>query len=1035
MKPVKKSGNVLIRPRNVLLTAVMLASAWLSANTAEAALPAVADLRCEFMRTPLGLDDRQPALSWVALDERRDVMQSAYRILVASSEALLAQDKGDLWDSGEVTSDQSHLVVYGGKPLVSRQRCFWKVQVKSRSGDTEQVSSWSQPSWWEMGLLERADWKGSWIESSECKPVENEWTKQWAFFGLVPQEHNRSEFKHEEKAAAARKEGENMLGAVIPAPCFRTEFDVPGQVARARLYLCGQGFSESFVNGAPVSDRLFDPSITRFEKRGGYVTHDVTALVRPGKNHLAALVGSGLFHEELIWGSPKEVFGKPRLIAQLEVELEDGRRIIVASNKEWKTAVGPIIKSQYYAGEVYDARRATGWKVGQGSDVHWVAATEVKPDILLQAQRCDPERVIRRVKPVAVTEPRAGIFVFDLGEMIVGSPELHIKAAAGTPVIMRTAEFVWTPEKQGNNFKASLIRYAEFENTKFIPGMIASRARGGTYLSHSFHPKGLPKSKVHLGLPTFIYVTDGNAAGETYRPSFTVTTFRYIEVQGLKEKPSLDTITGLVINNDHEVIGEFKSGNPDFNDIFEACMNSTRYNTHGMSWDNAVERQQSQVYNGWSAPFASYILHYPNLWRKIMEDQRLVNELDRSKGLNFASAVYGYRWGKIAAKFPVQQGTTTEIPVALYDRYGDPRELAAQYPHMKAFCEAFFPNGDGKLIKGAAMAAWNDHFCKEAAADCQWDAEFDEEYFLMMIMYRNTRDTADYARILGKEKDAKSLEELAEKIRTAINANYYNADTKTYGAAKKKKSNEIDDSTGWHGIMAVALAYGIVPEADRQAVIDNCIKDMKLHYKGHHAAGHITHQLLYDVYSDHGLIETCYDMMNATGYPSFRWMLQSGNRTIPEGPTMENELPAKASACQNECQEPARWFTQSLCGIMPDRAAPAFKHTLLRPRIPSKLPSASLVTTTAYGTLESSWVQEKGVVTWTVRIPANSYATALIPATASQIFDGTTPLAKTPGCRIQMEDASGVECRLGSGTYSFRFPSPKNEPSRLSELK
>jgi alpha-L-rhamnosidase len=147
---------------------------------------------------------------------------------------------------------------------------------------------------------------------------------------------------------------------------------------------------------------------------------------------------------------------------------------------------------------------------------------------------------------------------------------------------------------------------------------------------------------------------------------------------------------------------------------------------------------------------------------------------------------------------------------------------------------------------------------------------------------------------------------------------------------------------------------------------------------------------------------------------------------------MPDELPAKSSACQNECQEPARWFTQSLCGVMPDREAPAFKHVLLRPRIPSRLPSASLVTTTAYGTLESSWTQKAGMVNWTVCIPANSYATALIPARMDQIDDGSVPLEKSQGCSIEKVDASGVECRLGSGAYSFRFPAPSNEPSRLN---
>jgi alpha-L-rhamnosidase len=234
--------------------------------------------------------------------------------------------------------------------------------------------------------------------------------------------------------------------------------------------------------------------------------------------------------------------------------------------------------------------------------------------------------------------------------------------------------------------------------------------------------------------------------------------------------------------------------------------------------------------------------------------------------------------------------------------------------------------------------------------------------------------------------------------------------------------------------MAMAIAKGIAPSADVPQLLANCIADMKAHYRGHYAAGHITHQLVYDAYSDHGLVETCFDMMNATGYPSFAWQLQSGNRTIPEGPTLPDALPAKASAYQDECQEPARWFTQTLSGIAPDRMEPGFKHILLCPKIPSRLPSASLITTTPYGALESSWKQDSGVVTWTVRIPANSYATAVIPASSlTEVKAGGRPLATAPGCKIQRLIADGVECRLGSGNYTFQFPAPANQPSRLGD--
>lgn len=1016
-----------------LLLVLLLAAGW-SGLAAE-----VDGLRCEFMETPLGIDDAQPALSWTIQDERRGVVQTAYHVLVATSEGLLAQGQGDLWDSGEVASSQSHLVIYQGKPLISRERCFWKVQVKTTSSeDAKIISAWSSPSWWEMGLLKPQDWQGSWIQSSACQSVENDMTRLWTRMCIVPPELNN--YKNNPAVAQAiLTEAQGKLAAVLPAPIFHATFDVLRTVKRARIYLSGLGFHEATLNGQRVGDHVHDPSITQYKVRGGYVTHDITALVQGGRNEISITVGSGQFNEPVVWNTPGHVDGRPSLRAQIEVELTDGRRVIVASDKSWQTAVGPILKNHYWAGEVFDARRTAG--IG---DAAWMAASEVAAPVpALVAQRCEPERIIRRVKPVALTQPKPGVWVFDLGEIIVGTLELKVKVPAGTALVLRSAEWLWNPKNQGPKFSASRLHYDADANSELSEGMIAARMRGGTFLSGMTVKIGdkVSRFNTHMGTPTLVYVARGDAAGETWRPSFTLQPMRYIEVQGLAEPPTLDTLIGLVVTSDEEVVGKFTSGNARFNDIFDACMNSTRYTTHGMTWDNAVERLQSQVYHAWSAPFASYVLWYPNLWRKVLEDQRLINHPEPGPDQSFANVVYGERGGpgwaiKSPARLVIPESVTVELPMQLYDRYGELRELRAHFPQMKAWLEACVNPATGKFRTGALAGGWNDHFCKETAEDSDFLPSFDDEAMMGMMFYQWTRDTAAAALALGKNNDAAFLDKLAQTVRDEVNRSFYNPTNKSYGAAKNKKSGEIDARYGWHGLMAIAISTGVAPEKDVPAILENCLADMKTHYHSHHAAGHITHQLLYDVFSDHGLIETCYDMMNATHFPSFTWQLQSGNRTIPEGPAWTDKFPAFASAYQNECQEPARWFTQTLCGISPDRAAPAFKRILLRPKIPARLPSASLTTTTAYGEVASSWKQADGKVTWLVRIPPNSYATAVIPtASAADVLENGKLLTSVSGCKIQSQLPDGVECQLGSGAYTFEFPAPKNEPSRLSELK
>ena len=124
----------------------------------------VAELRCERDLNPLGVDSPQPRLEWVLQSSDRGETQSAYRVLVASTPALLARDEADLWDSGRVPSDETEGIVYRGRPLQSSQQAFWKVQVWDGRGGT---SGWSSVRVWTMGVLDAADWRARWITDPE----------------------------------------------------------------------------------------------------------------------------------------------------------------------------------------------------------------------------------------------------------------------------------------------------------------------------------------------------------------------------------------------------------------------------------------------------------------------------------------------------------------------------------------------------------------------------------------------------------------------------------------------------------------------------------------------------------------------------------------------------------------------------------------------------------------------------------------------------------------------------------------------------
>jgi hypothetical protein len=294
-----------------LLSAGVLLTAF---NTAEAACM-VKDLRCEYLRNPLGLDVAQPRFSWMIESGERGARQTARQILVSDEEDLIKKDQGNIWDSGKVESDQSVLVVYEGKPLASRGRYYWKTRVWDQSG---QASEWSEPACWSMGLLS-----------------EDEWAAQWIGCDWMP----------------------DNVGAL---PLLRKTFKLDSAPKRAEISVCALGYYELHVNGQKAGDAVLTPASTDYATRGLSITHDVTALLKPGENCVALWLGRG-------WSTPalsQASKSGPLVKARLDVFGADGKRNAIVTDDSWKShpsCITPIGKGGTgdYGGESYDARLET----------------------------------------------------------------------------------------------------------------------------------------------------------------------------------------------------------------------------------------------------------------------------------------------------------------------------------------------------------------------------------------------------------------------------------------------------------------------------------------------------------------------------------------------------------------------------------------------------------------------------------------------------------------------------------------------------
>jgi len=288
-----------------------------------------AQLRCEYLVDPLGIDANHPRLIWISEFTRRDRQQSAYQILVGSSRRHLTAARGDMWDNGKVSGDESAHVAYKGPKLRSAQRYWWAIRVWDQD---DGASSYSQAAWWEMGILRPDDWHGDWIGLDA--------TALGAAGMRVP-------------------EGSAALPGLRPSPYLRTVLTVAKPLARARLYITARGLYEARLNGHRVDDALLTPGWTDYHTRIQYQAYYVTALLRPGENILGAIMGAGWYSGYIGFGDAHACYGDdPALLASLHIEHTDGTTQAVVSDSSWRGAIGPIMFSDLLMDETYDARHA-----------------------------------------------------------------------------------------------------------------------------------------------------------------------------------------------------------------------------------------------------------------------------------------------------------------------------------------------------------------------------------------------------------------------------------------------------------------------------------------------------------------------------------------------------------------------------------------------------------------------------------------------------------------------------------------------------
>jgi alpha-L-rhamnosidase len=861
--------------------------------------------RCEQAVDPIGIGTISPRLDWAVTSGRRGDGQTAYQILVASSKRLLVAGKADLLDTGKVPSDASANVVYCGKPMHSREHCWWKVRVWGRDG---RASAFSKISYWETGLLDPADWKAQWIE--------------------IP----------------GKKAGS-------PASYIRKPFAVAKQVKEARLYSTALGLYEIYLNGRRVSDDVFAPGWTEYRKRVQYQTYDVTRLVRSGKNALGMILGDGWYCGYV--GTAHSVYGtSPKALSQLEIRYEDGTTETVGTDETWKTSTGPILESDLYMGETYDARKEIpGWSAPEFDDSKWqpVSACDVK--ISLDAQRGPSVRRTGLLKPKSVTEPKKGVFVFDMGQNMVGWARLRVKGTPGSEVVLRFGEVL---DKDGTAFTKN------YRTAKCIDR----------------------------------YVLRGGEA-ETYEPHFTYRGFRYVEVTGYPGTPSIDDVSGVVVNSDMPITGSFVCSNPEINQL----QSNIAWGQRGNYLSVPTDCPQRDERLGWSgdaqafirtATFNMEIQSFYNKWlRDYCQDAQQENGVFRKTAPDMRGRIDGV---------PGWSDAGVICPWTIYLCYGDTRVIEENYSAMQAWIEYCKVNSRDLIRPTVGYGDW-----------CSWKSDSPKDVIATAYFAYSTHLLSKMASAIGKADDARKYQDLFERIRTAFDKEYVSPDGRVKGETQT--------------VYAMALYFDLLP-AEKRALAASHLADDVAKRGWHLSTGFLGTGYLLPSLSMSGRDDVAYRLIEQDTLPSWGYQIKLGATTMWElwnGMTEDGISGWQMNSFNHYAfGSVGEWIYSVIGGIDPDPEKPGYKHVIIRPRPGGGLTFARATLDSVYGKIGSDWHIEDGRFKLNVTIPFNVSSTVYVPTSdASTVLVDGYPASKVNGVKFVKHESGSAVYEVGSGRYAF----------------
>ncbi|MBV5315540.1 MAG: family 78 glycoside hydrolase catalytic domain [Prolixibacteraceae bacterium] len=868
---------------------------------------------------PEGIDNANPRLTWQLKSSERNVLQTAYEIRVSDDLRALKTGRNLSWQTNKIQSEQSVHISYSGKPLNAGTKYYWQVRVWDNHGN---LSKWSEPTYWIVGMINPENWSAQWIQA-----------------GFTETE-------------------------LRPSPMFRKEFQAKKVVQSAIAFVTARGLYEAEINGNKIGNAFFTPGWTSYGKRIQYQTFDVTKLLRKGENAVGVTLGNGWYRGYLGIRGQRDFYGSDlALLFQLTIKYTDGTTEQVISDGSWQSATGPILYSELYHGETYDARlEKQGWSMPDYNDAAWsgVVVRDYPVNNLLATEN-ELVKKQETLQPVKLFKTPKGEQVIDFGQNLVGWVQVKASGKAGDLVTLVHAEVL---DKEGN-FYTENLRSAKQKNTFILKG------------------SGL----------------------ETFEPHFSWQGFRYVKIENYPGELKPENFTAIVLNSDMAPTGNFICSD----ELVNQLQHNIQWGQKGNFVDVPTDCPQRDERKGWTgdaqafvrtASFNFRVNSFFAKWMKDVAADQLPNGI-------VPWVVPDLYHNGLAS--PGWSDAATIVPWTMYLAYGDKQILADQYASMKAWVEYIRGISPENLwIPASSFGDWL--FYRPADDNDGRSAVTDKNLIAQCFYACSTQNLIKAAEVLGNTADVNFYQQLLAKINEAFLKEYVTASGKLV--------------SGTQTAYVLALNFDLLPENLRPQAAKRLVQNIRA-YDTHLTTGFLGTPYLCQVLSRFGYSDVAYELLLQKSYPSWLYPVTMGATTIWERwdgirPDGSFQTPTMNSFNHYAYGAIGDWMYREIAGIDTDDKNPGYKVIRIKPQIEKGLTHARAELETYYGKIVSAWNNSRGKLVMHVEIPANTTAEIYIPATDSdKISENGKPVNLLKDIVLTGKADTSVILHVGSGSYYF----------------